>query len=226
MNSNSVRSLGSAKSGGFSRFFVGAVALGLSLSSATARAGEVVDVLAASTYVRGTWANFGYSFTVNEPVRVSALGLWDRFGDGLAEEHEVGLWDGLGNLLAHVIVDSATPASPSANANHAWRFEDVAPVILMPGTYKLGAFYPTTADAFVATDPAIGSNIVFAPQVTFGSSYVTTGGTEFFTEPVATTGFNPGFFGPNARITPIPEPATLGCLAMAGLVVLRKRKWN
>ncbi|MBX3397067.1 MAG: PEP-CTERM sorting domain-containing protein [Phycisphaerae bacterium] len=199
-------------------------ALALSFCTVSAEAAQILDIMTAPLYVRGTWANFGFSFSVSELVRVDALGLYDVGANGFADEHPVGLWNDTGDMLAQVIIDNSSTASASVNANHAWRFTDIEPIILAPGTYKMGAFYPTTADAFAGSSAENPANILFSPVITFGSSYVTTGGTEFFTEPNTTTGFNPGFFGPNARFTVVPEPATLTCLALGGLMLIRRRR--
>lgn len=207
-----------------SKHFLAAVALALSFCTVSADAAQVLDIMTAPLYVRGTWANFGFSFSVSQSVRVDALGLYDVGANGLADEHPVGLWNDTGDMLAQAIVDNASTASTSVNSNHAWRFTDIAPIILMPGTYKLGAFYPTTADAFAASSAENPANILLSPVITFGSSFVTTGGTEFFAEPNTMTGFNPGFFGPNARFTVVPEPATLTCLAIGGLMLIRRRR--
>ncbi len=207
-----------------SKFMLPAVALTLSLFATATQAAQVVDILSGPTFVRGSWANFGYQFSVSEPVRVSALGLFDYQGNGLAESHPVGIWNEAGTLLAQVLVDNGSAVVVAANQGHAWRYTDIAPLDLAPGNYKLGAFYATTADPFVGSSPEWTANIIYAPQVTFGGSFVTTGGTEFFTEPNTPTSFNPGFFGPNAMFSPVPEPGTLACLLVGGLMLARRRR--
>lgn len=206
------------------RILAAVVALALSAVSSSAMASQVVDVVSSSSFIRGTWANFGYQFTTNVPVRVDALGLLDWGANGLVDQHPVGLWDGNGTMLAQAIVDNASAASPAANPAHAWRYTDIAAIVLTPGTYKLGAFYPTNQDPFALNGPNDPGVMIFAPEVTYVQSYVTTGGTEFFTEPNTSTGFNPGFFGPNARFTAVPEPATLGLLMIGGAMMVRRRR--
>ena len=40
----------------------------------------------------GTWT-LGWSFVVNSPISVTALGAFDADGDGLNVAHDVGIWD-------------------------------------------------------------------------------------------------------------------------------------
>jgi hypothetical protein len=56
--------------------------------------------------------------------------------DGLAESHEVGLWDSLGNLLAETTVVTGDPLV------NQWRYSDVTPVTLAAGAdYFVGALF-------------------------------------------------------------------------------------
>ena len=43
----------------------------------------------------------GYKFTTSEALSVNALGYWD---DGLGNNHQVGIWDSVGNLLTSTTV--------------------------------------------------------------------------------------------------------------------------
>ena len=49
-------------------------------------------------------------YVPQEPSLLPHLGVWDQSGDGLAEAHQVGLWDLVGNLLASANVASGTAA--------------------------------------------------------------------------------------------------------------------
>jgi hypothetical protein len=206
-----------------------ALALAASCATAVAHAGMLLDYHGeGAVYQRGSWANFGYTFSVDQKVVVSALGLWDYQGNGLADAHPVGLWDGQGNLLAQAVVDSASLAVASANAAHAWRFTEIAALVLQPGEYKLGAYYPTTADYFISSYNATPAEITLGSFATFGKSYHTAGDIQSFAEPTTAlpANWDPGFFGPNARMSAVPEPASLALagLAVVGLASLRRTR--
>lgn len=207
---------------------IGSVVIGMiAVNAATSHAASMaLDLTGGVFYQRGTFANFGYSFTTSETLSVEQLGLFDPGANGLGDPHEVGLWDSAGNLLAQAVITSSSAATASAFAGHAWRFESITPVQIAPGTYKLGAFYRTTADTFVGSSEAVQAGLQLHSAISYGQAYVTTGGTEFFTEPVSTLNaqFTPGFFGPNMNFTVVPEPSTFALVSLAGLVGLRRRR--
>jgi hypothetical protein len=204
----------------------GALVLAVLASAAPAHAGLLVDVQSGSAFQRGSFANFGYSVTFTDAVRVDALGLWDQGANGLVDAHQVGIWDSTGTLLAQAVVDNASIPVTSVNPDHAWLFTPIAKLYLAPGTYKLGAYYPSTADQFVAALDTPPAQILLDPLAIYGDSFFTSGGTEFFTEPtsVGSTTWNPAFFGPNARVTAVPEPATLALMGLG--LALAGRRWK
>jgi hypothetical protein len=63
--------------------------------------------------------SFGFQFTTNELVTVSALGYYDDGGDGLMVDHEVGIFDSLGALLFSTTVEAGTGASLIGNFRYA-----------------------------------------------------------------------------------------------------------
>ena len=115
--------------------------LGLLVLLASASVQEAnADGIAFSITAEGNFndiatATVGWEFTVNTPIIVTHLGYWDRFGNGLASSHEVGLWDSSGNLLTSTTV---VPEDPLENF---FRFHGTVPVTLFPGeTYVVGGF--------------------------------------------------------------------------------------
>ena len=90
----------------------------------------------------------GWSFHLDVPAVVVALGYWDEGGDGLVDAHPVGLWklDGTldGNLQTQTTVTNASPITiASVSGLGVWRFQPlVVPQQLAPGDYVLGGFYP------------------------------------------------------------------------------------
>jgi len=210
----------------FIQFTRGGLVLAALAMATPAQAGLLVDVQSGSDFQRGSFANYGYTITFTEAVRVDALGLWDLGADGLTDAHQVGIWDSGGTLLAQAVVNSASTQVASVNPQHAWLFTSIAPLQLAPGTYKLGAYYPSTADRFVAALNTPPAQLVVDPLAIYGDSFFTPDGIEFFTEPtgLGDTAWNPAFFGPNARVTAVPEPATLALVGLGLALAVRKRK--
>lgn len=49
----------------------------------------------------GGWHTFGFGFTVNDinGINVTALGYYDRWQDGIFNDHQIGIWNSSGILL-------------------------------------------------------------------------------------------------------------------------------
>jgi len=183
------------------------------LGATSAQADDLaLDHSGGGLYVRGSFTNFGWTFTTSEDRAVTALGLFDVGANGLVDAHEVGIWDSTGTLLVSAIVQSQA-LTPSVSALGDWRFASVASTYLAAGSYTIGAFFPShpnqlDGDAFVAAN---GPNIpvVTTPGwLTYGQG-VFASGTESFVRPTGVIGdtFNPSFFGPNFLSTGVPEPS-------------------
>lgn len=171
--------------------------------------------------------NLGWSLTVNSPITVDGLGLFDEIGfsaAGLTDAHTVGLWNATGTLLRQTTITNASTPVASGSSLGQWLFGDIVPIALTPGAYVLGAFYPTTSDFVVAE-----ADITTAPEITYGTSLASTAGS--FEEPGTFGLFVPGVFGPNLRVTTtppagVPEPGILllVCAALVGLYLSRLPK--
>ncbi len=98
-----------------------------------------VQSTAGSLAAAGADSTFGWSFTVGgTSIQVTRLGFFDESGDGLAQAHDVGLWDNSGTLIASVTVQAGTASS----LVNGYRYEEITPVTLAAGqTYTMGAFY-------------------------------------------------------------------------------------
>jgi hypothetical protein len=159
-------------------------------------------------------ATRGWEFSTSEAISVSALGIWDMGSDGLADSHQVGLWDTSGNLLASV--SFAAGNSGTLMGPDGFRFLDLAsPVNLAVGSYLIGAAYAPDDDDQIA--------YLAGPMSATGISYVgpklSADGTGF-APPTDDSAASGGAFGPNFLFTEasaVPEPSTF---TMAGAITL------
>ena len=162
--------------------------------------------------------SIGYVFDLTSAVTVDALAYWD---DGLANSHQVGIWDVVGNLLV-----STTVAGDDTLVGH-FRWDSVAPVTLAAGRYTiagefLGNLFPVSA-----------TGITNIAQYSYVGSVQSQGG---FQQPTDSFGAD---YGGNGLIVAnfsvvsgsvadaIPEPATWGLmiLGFGGIgAVLRRRR--
>jgi len=161
--------------------------------------------------------NFGYSFTVgSQPIQVTSLGVWDESGTGLAESHQVNIWE------AGVSVVSATVGSGSGpDLIDGFRYVDLnTPVTLTPGsTYFISAFYPTATDSIALSQPpanvTLGTGLSLADGTTphFASDQ-----SQVSYPDQAGPGAAFGYYGPNAQFTVVPEPGATAAVAALGLL--------
>jgi hypothetical protein len=85
-----------------------------------------------------------FAFTVNEPVTVSALGYFDFLWDGFATPHNVGIYSASGTLLTQALLSPGTVNQLIGN----FRYADIAPITLAPGTYTMAATTDGPADPY------------------------------------------------------------------------------
>jgi hypothetical protein len=154
---------------------------------------------------------FGFEIRLLVPYLIHGLGIWDEDADGLASSHEVGLWDQSGTtLLASTLLDNgASPlATPEAAAQGGrWLKADIAPLLLAPGRYVVGAAYqPGDLDTIWFTSSGLlpsSSDVIFvvARELAPGS------GLMFPEVPIELGGyFGPTVFG-TAQVA-APEPSS------------------
>jgi hypothetical protein len=153
----------------------------------------------------------GWSFTANDNLSVTSLGLWDETpADPLGQTHRVGLWNSTGTLLGSVTIQTNSPLTGD------FRYEAITPVALTSGsTYFLGSEVSDPFSDFYTTG---AGSIITAPEITFLNTArnSSAGGFSF----PSITGNGNGRFGPNFQFqvvsTPVPEPTSILSLLSLG----------
>jgi hypothetical protein len=164
---------------------------------------------------------FGAAFTVgSQPIRVTALGVFDTGQDGLLDNHQVGLW-GSSTLLSSTTVPSGT----GTQLLGFYRYVPITPLILSANTtYTVGAFYSVDfyplidqigEDGSAMVDPAISSvmlGLMSNPSI------------PVFAEPIV--GFGRPLWAVNMQFTVVPEPggAALVGAGFGALILFRRRR--
>jgi len=167
----------------------------------------------------GSDHTIGWSFTLLNPITVTHLGIWDDFGNGTVQVHDVGIWLATGT---NPIVQATVTAGSSvlgADGTNYWRWAALAtPVTLLPGQYVIGGYYDSDLprDRFLRGIAGSPLTAVFGPGVVFGQSLRTPGST-LLKPNVYDPDSDQGRFGPNFLYTPVPEPALLQLPFLVGL---------
>ena len=153
----------------------------------------------------------GWGFTVVSPIEVTDLGYYDIGGDGLTASHDVAIWTSGGTPL----LTATVPAGVGATLVDGFRYTPIAPSVLNPGDYIIGAYNPANTDGYVA----LAAGLTVDPRIirrrgVFGD----TGGSLGFV--TGDPGSDPSVYGPGFRIDAVPEPSILlllgASLAVAG----------
>ena len=144
----------------------------------------------------------GWKFTVGgADLQATALGEYDRDGDGLGMSVEVGVWDSSGTLLGMVTVPSGT--GPTLIGS--FRYQTLTtPIALLSGqTYTIGSRCTGMGSSYEPLD---------GPTVTFASDFTAAGGrynngamSTTFSEPTMSLG-GTIFLGPNLEYGLLPTP--------------------
>ena len=140
----------------------------------------------------------GWSFEVNHPVKVEALAFFDHFEsdeDGLTFEHQVRIWTDSETPVLQVaatITNNSTPVDSMA-ANGRWLANEISTVVLMPGTYIIGADDPSCNGSDCDRFRMVVTEFTM-PEITFGEARSTSPpGPPLSPHP----NLNAGYFGPS-----------------------------
>lgn len=185
----------------------------IALSFATALTGCATSGFSVSsdTAIIVGHTTLGYAFTVRSPIRVTDLGLYDHYSvDGFNDQHAVAIWTSTGTQL----VQTTIPAGTSAKLIDNFRYVPIAPFILAPGTYTIGAStstkisHPQGVWDFFLVDSTITSAYevsYLGPRSTyFGEGFRFPSGNNFRDSGNLVYRHRPydlGFFGPNFWFT-------------------------
>lgn len=154
----------------------------------------VTDEGYSTGYFAGVTA--GYEFSLSEDYLVSRLGIFDLGQDGLVEGHQIGVWDSGGTLVSSTTV----PGGAAATLEGLMRWVDVDDFMLAPGTYTVGANYPT--GSFIGGEAMRFNNTLdLADGVTLHDSMQTNW--PGFSRPTLRTYQGIGTFGPSLDGMPI-----------------------
>jgi hypothetical protein len=168
----------------------------------------------------------GWSFDVSGSITVTGLAVYHDNGVGLLENHDVGIWDAVGNLIVSATVVPADPCLLDQLGAQEWCTVGVR-ATLGPGTYTIGAVWNSLLDNMIFPGTLAGEGIanVNGPNVFFIQNEFIAGGV--LTDPINTTGDTMSYFGPNFSYAPsVPEPGTLVLLGsgLLGAVGVIRRK--
>jgi hypothetical protein len=162
----------------------------------------------------------GCSFTPTVNMTVTALGTYDDLGNGIATHgiddrgQYAGIFNASGNLLASVMIPSGT----AAILINEYRYMPLeTPLSLTAGTTYILAS-TTAQDAY--RNP--GGETISPDFTNVVSRWTDSGFGDVLANP--TSIYDAGSFaGPNMLYS-VPEPVTMGLLALGGLAMLRRRK--
>jgi hypothetical protein len=179
-------------------------------------------------YTSGGDQLYGWIFTVNTPITVTALGVYDYTGNGLSISHDVGIFDQSSQSL---LGSMTVPAGTAGTLINGFRYESVTPFALTQGdNYVIVMTMPAfNADHQSASD----TSVTTASQITWVNSAFDVGSSLAFPNPGNNGSFTEGMFGPDftfetTSVTPEPAYGVLGigltALLGFGFGIVRRRR--
>jgi hypothetical protein len=167
---------------------------------------------------------YGWRFNVLTAVDVTALGVGDTNGDGLAISHDVGIY----RVSNQSLVTSATvPAGTVASLDNGFRYVSLgSPALLSPDSYVIVMTMPQSNSD---TQSIANSSVTTAPQIAYVNSEFDSGSSLHFPSPAFEGAFAKGMFGPNFQFTgaaATPEPSGLVLTGMGIVTGLGYLGWR
>jgi hypothetical protein len=191
-------------------------------ASSLAMAGTIAisSISGGTLYTSGSDQLYGWIFSTNAAVTVTALGVYDSHEPGLNISHDVGIYRQSDQSL---LGSTTVAAGVSGFLDSGFRFTNLSTsVTLSPDTYVIVMTMP-----FGNVDSQLlqVSSFNTASQITWINSTVAGSSALAFPIPGGTGQYAPGAFGPNFIIAEdsVPEPgsALLLLAGMAGLLMHR-----
>lgn len=184
----------------------------------------IQSVTGGTLFTAGDNQLYGNILHVNTAINLTALGIYDAGSAGLAQAHDVGIYDrSTQSLIASVTLNAG--ACPVTVDSFCYATLG-APILLGVGDYVTVMTMPNqTPDLQFGNASAIGT----APEITYLTSAFDVGATLHFPDPFLNGSFAEGFAGPNFLFTDgaaaVPEPASLILLAsIGGLIGMQIRR--
>ena len=202
------------------KFIVGLCAAGLALwsSGVSQAAGTPGISFVTSNYEDGGGYSVGYDFTPSTPLSVTDLGYYDNGNDGLAANHNVGIYVVSNQAL---VASALVLTNDTLHINQYW-YHSISAVTLNAGvTYRAVAV--TTSGEGWAYNPFEGVNPKPTPNpnLVLGNTgyYVGSNGNLIFPESTNGKWFAVANF---LSASPVPEPSA-ALLGLGGLLLIRRK---
>jgi hypothetical protein len=186
------------------------------LLSASARADTVALDYTGGSIVSSVQYTLGWSFSLSSPITITHIGIFDYQNNGLIDSHAVGIFNTSGSVP---LVSGTIASGTGAELIDGFRYISVTPTVLAAGTYNIGAYYATGADAYIYS----ASTVSLAGPVTFGAARSNSG--LALANPTG-GGSGNSYIAPNFQFVPEPTTALLFLGGAAGLLLRRRRSGN